>query len=80
MDSPPMDVMARMSQRIDRMERDNRRWKRLHALLLVGTAVLLIGGIDRPTALEAQQVDREDEALSAPRSWPRPGRRWPSGP
>jgi hypothetical protein len=64
-DAPMTDEMVRMMRQIACLERTDRRGKRVHAVLLVGTAVLLLGGINRPVALEAQQVDRREEALNA---------------
>jgi hypothetical protein len=64
-DDSLMDAMARMTRRIDRLERKNRRWKRIHAVLLVGMAAWLIGTVDRTTVTGAQQDDRPDESLSA---------------
>jgi hypothetical protein len=63
-DDPMMDEITRMMRRIARLEKDNRRCKRVHAVLLVGMAVLLFGVMNQPVALEAQQIDRQEEALN----------------
>jgi hypothetical protein len=50
-----------MTQRIERLERENRRGKMVMGVVLAGAAALVMGGIDRPAILEAQEFGRQDE-------------------
>jgi hypothetical protein len=56
--------MAHLIRRIERLERANRRWQRIHAVLLIGLALGLIASIDRLEVTEAQSIDRRDGASS----------------
>jgi hypothetical protein len=46
--------MTHMTRRIDHLEREVRRQKRVNAALLVGAALLVTSGLDRPAALAAR--------------------------
>src|SRR5262245_54933327 len=65
MDKPMIDVMARVTRRIDRPERGLRCRKRSKAALSIGALLLLFGGVDRPRMIEAQQVARREGEATA---------------
>jgi hypothetical protein len=60
MDKPMIDVMARVARRIDRPGRGQRCRERSRAAIAIGALLLLIGGVDRPRTIEAQQVARRE--------------------
>jgi hypothetical protein len=53
-DHPPKDVMAHLTRRIDRLEREVRWRKRVNAAILVGASLLVTSGLYRPAALAAR--------------------------
>jgi hypothetical protein len=69
MDKPMIDGMAEVTRWDDRFERGNRcrRWSK--AAPFIGALLLLIGGVNRPGTIEAQQVSRRaGQAKASPSS------------
>jgi hypothetical protein len=65
MDERMADVIAQFTRRIDHLERECRRWKRINAVISIGALLLLLGGVNRPGTLEAQQVRPTQEGVRA---------------
>src|SRR3954470_12895212 len=65
MDERMADVIAQSTRRIDHLERESRRWKRINAVISIGALLLLLGGVNRPGTLEAQQVTPTQEGVRA---------------
>jgi hypothetical protein len=67
MDKPMIDGMARVTRWDDHFERGDRCRKRSKVAPWIGALLWLIGGVDRPGTIEAQQVARrEGEARASP--------------
>src|SRR5262249_55587069 len=56
---PAIEVERRLTRRVDRLVRAQRRWMLLNAALLVGMAVLGAGGVHRNPAVGAQPLERK---------------------
>jgi hypothetical protein len=66
MDKPVIDGMAQVTRWDDHFERGDRCRKRSKAALWIGALLLLIGGVEWPGAIEAQQVGpREEDARAS---------------
>jgi hypothetical protein len=54
--------VARLTRRIDRLERESRRWRGATGVILAGVAALAIGGGHRPATIRAQPLDTNDRS------------------
>jgi hypothetical protein len=68
MDKLMIDGMAQVTRRDDRFEPGNRCRRWTNAALFIGALPLLIGGVDRPGTIVAQQVARQEGDAGASRS------------
>jgi hypothetical protein len=68
MDKHMIDGMAQVTRWDDRFQRGNRYRRWSNAALFIGALPLLIGGVDGPGTIEAQQVARQEGEARASRS------------